>query len=113
MRRRRVAAGHRVPERDRVAVHQQRLIDLLVHADRRDLRCGQPPGDAQLPLHPAQPVSGAGDPDHDRRGGQPVDRVLAESQQLSAVTGEACLIAGLPQRGQDRRGREPAAASGT
>ena len=33
----RLPAGHRVPERHRVIVHQQRLIKLLVHADRRDV----------------------------------------------------------------------------
>ena len=69
MRGHRLTAGHRVPERDRVAVHQQRLLDLLVNPDRRDACRGQPPGDAQFFLYPGQPVSRAGDPDHDRRGG--------------------------------------------
>ena len=35
---RRLAARDRVPERDRVAVHQQRLIDLVVDADCGDVR---------------------------------------------------------------------------
>ena len=35
---RRLAAGDRVPERDRVAVRHHRLIDLVVDADCGDIR---------------------------------------------------------------------------
>jgi hypothetical protein len=65
----RIAARHLMPERDRAPVHEQRLIDLFIDANRRNVRRGQPASDAQFLLHPAQPVSLAGDPDHNWGGG--------------------------------------------
>src|SRR6266487_1878605 len=73
MSRRRLTAGHRAPERDRVPIHHDRLVDLLARADGREARRGQL-----------------------------VDRVLAEPQQLRAVT-----CPGLPSRTRHREWEEP------
>ena len=98
-----VAAGHGLPERDRVPVYQQRLLDVLDHTDRWDVRGCQPPGDAQLPFHSREPVVGAGDPDHDRIDGQTVDGVLAEAQELGVAAAQSCLVACLVEYGEDGR----------
>lgn len=65
---------------------QQRLIDFFMDADRRNLPCGQPADDAQFLLDPAQPVSGAGDPDHDSGGGQLVKSRFSPGLSSSAAS---------------------------
>ena len=84
-------------------VYQQRLLDVLDHTDRWDVRGCQPPGDAQLPFHSGEPVGGPGDPDHDRIDGQTVDGVLAEAQELGVAAAQSCLVACLVEYGEDGR----------
>lgn len=81
----RIAAGDRVPERHRVPARQQRLPDLFPRPDHRHARPGEPPGDAQFPLHPGHLVGRPGDPYHHRRAGQPEDRVLTQPEEFGAV----------------------------
>ena len=81
----RIAAGHGLPERDRVSAYQQRLLHALDHTDRWDVHGRQPPSDAQFPSDPWEPVRGATDPDHGLIGGKLVDRILAKTQQFGAV----------------------------
>ena len=102
-----LAAGDRLPERDRVVVHEQWLIDLLADVDCRDVRAGQPPGDAQLFLHPRHAVCRPGDPNDDGCAGELEDRVLAEAHQLGAVAVQARSFARRPEYGESRGRREP------
>ena len=71
--------GDGLPERDEVAVGDDRLVD-VDGADRGVVRGLQPAGDGDGATDRGDVGAGAGDPD-DHRGLEVVDRVGAQSQQ--------------------------------
>jgi hypothetical protein len=89
-----VTATYCAPERNRVAVGEERLVDVLGYADGGNVAVGQSPGDAEFLPDPAHSAGRPGDPHDDGRISQPVNRVLADPDQLSAFAVQPGLGAG-------------------
>ena len=79
-----LAVGHQLPERHHPPVSHHRLLSRPGQPDSRERHRLQPPRHRDLRLNVGQVIDRPRDPGHQRNRAQPVNRVLAQPQQLSA-----------------------------